>query len=91
MTHNPGIPHGIIFFPNGLAAVFDGFGRQLPKYQEGSHATTIKLLAADGYDWRELPDRTGVPQEGEPMYFTDRDRWIREQEAKLREGTNDGS
>lgn len=50
-----GIPTQIIFFPNGMAAVFDNAGNQLGKYQgAGQHPHVIEALKADGYDWRDM-------------------------------------
>lgn len=53
-------PTAVIFFANGLAAVFSADGRQMPKYQKGRHRDTIRALEADGIDWRTL-NVTGRP------------------------------
>jgi hypothetical protein len=47
-------PVAIIFFNNGMAAVFDQHGEQMGKYQGGVHKDVIAALEADGYNWREL-------------------------------------
>lgn len=49
----PEIPATIIFFHNGNAAVCDGIGQQIPKYQ-GTHDQAIKFLREDGIDWSTL-------------------------------------
>lgn len=54
-------PTSIIFFPNGTAAVCGKSG-QMPQYQTGYHLDTIDSLAADGIDWRTIPERQGTPQ-----------------------------
>lgn len=54
------MPAAIFFFPNGNTAVCDRRGEQMPKYQRG-HAESIDLLAADGIDWRDIPERHGRP------------------------------
>jgi hypothetical protein len=69
-------PHSIFFFPNGMAAVCDGHGQQMPKYQRGWHGTTVEQLAADGIDWRTIPDRQGEPNETPPCW------WSPERQAK---------
>ena len=53
-------PHLIIFFPNTTAAVCGAHG-QIQKYQLGDHHDTIAALAADGIDWRTIPERLGSP------------------------------
>ena len=55
------IPWSVSFFSNGMAAVGDINGQQIPKYQ-GRHADVVGALAADGYDWRKLPDVWGFPK-----------------------------
>ena len=63
-------PRSVIWFPNGTAAVCDGMGRQMPRYQRGWHGTTIKRLKADGYDWREFGDVMGSPLSVPPAWWT---------------------
>lgn len=52
-------PHSIIFFHNGMAAVCDRDGEQIPKYN-GQHADSIDALRRDGFEWRQL-DVLGAP------------------------------
>lgn len=48
-------PVNVMFFPNGMAAVFDQYGQQMGKYQgAGKHPEVIAALKADGYDWRDM-------------------------------------
>lgn len=54
-------PTSIMFLPNGTAAVC-GVNGQMPQYQTGYHLDTIDALAADGIDWRTIPERMGTPQ-----------------------------
>lgn len=44
----------VIFFNNGMAAVTDDEGNQVPKYQ-GNHQETINKLKEDGIDIWENP------------------------------------
>lgn len=53
-------PRSVIFFANGLAAVCDRDGNQLPRYQVGHHFDTIKALQRDGINYRKL-EITGQP------------------------------
>jgi hypothetical protein len=62
------VPHFITFFNNGMAAVCNAAGEQIPKYQRGIHSTVIASLSADGYDWRAL-EAGGRPRE--PHEFCD--------------------
>jgi len=65
------IPVAIMFFPNGMAAVFDQFDGQMGKYQgAGQHQEVIAALKADGYDWRTMRV-DGWPLK--PSQFHDRD------------------
>jgi hypothetical protein len=63
------VPTAVIFFPNGMAAVFNRAGHQIPKYQAGRHADVIAALKADGYDWRTMKT-DGSPLQ--PSEFRDR-------------------
>lgn len=54
-------PRSVIFFPNGLAAVFDAKGRQMGRFQVGKHADTIAALAAAGFPYEGLPHVEGSP------------------------------
>lgn len=48
-------PVNIMFFPNGMAAVFSQYGEQMGKYQgAGKHPEVIAAPKADGYDWQDL-------------------------------------
>jgi hypothetical protein len=48
-------PSCVMFFPNGMAAVFDESGNQMPQYQgAGQHPEVIAALKSDGFDWRDL-------------------------------------
>jgi hypothetical protein len=60
-------PKAVIFFPNGTAAVFDQYDQQMGKYQRGGHLNTVRLLAADGFELKDL-DVTGTapPQKPRP-------------------------
>lgn len=58
-------PQSIIFFPNGLTAVCDSAGQQMPRYQR-SHQRSIQLLARDGFDWKRIPIIDGEPKGGSP-------------------------
>jgi hypothetical protein len=58
-------PYSIFFFPNGMTAVLDKEGKQIPKYQ-GRHSEAIAALKADGFDWMTLPNVNGVPNQ--PLY-----------------------
>jgi hypothetical protein len=79
MPDDPVAPRSIFFFANGTAAVCDGQGEQMGRYQAGWHGTTIEALAADGIDWRTIPDRNGSPLDQPP------DWWLsRQVEARLR-------
>lgn len=53
-------PHFVVFFQNGLAAVCNAAGEQLPQYQAGTHDDVIEALRKDGYDWYGL-NHTGRP------------------------------
>lgn len=55
------VPHFVVFFQNGLAAVCNAAGEQLPQYQKGNHQEVIASLRADGYDWTGLRI-TGLPR-----------------------------
>jgi hypothetical protein len=73
-------PRVIFFFPNGTAAVCDGHGRQMPRYQRGWHGTTVARLEADGIDWRSIPERHGSPMATPPSW------WDARREAMMAEG-----
>ncbi len=62
-------PDSIIFFPNGTAAVFDRNGKQMPRYQQGWHGTTIAALAADGINWETIHCVTGNPLREPPDWW----------------------
>jgi len=47
------IPISVFFFANGMAAVCNDTGEQIPKYQ-GRHAATVAALEKDGYNWMKL-------------------------------------
>ena len=64
-------PHLIVFFRNGTAAVCGRAG-QIRKYQLGDHRDTIAALAADGIDWRTIPERLGSPS---PRQSCPRQTW----------------
>lgn len=70
----PPRPRAIFFFPNGTAGVCDQNDDQMSQYQTGWHGTTIAALAADGIDWREIPERHGTPDPTPPAWWLERQR-----------------
>ncbi len=57
-------PHTVIWFANGVAAVCDTHGNQIPQLQ-GTHRQTLNALEALGIDWRTLPEKHGCPHHDE--------------------------
>lgn len=57
----PKPPQSIFFFDNGMVAVCDANGQQMPKYQ-GRTDKALAALVRDGFDWKRIPERHGSPQ-----------------------------
>ncbi len=64
---DPGNPPKLLmFFRNGLVAVFDQHDRQMPRYQRAnSHREAMFLMKEDGIDWWLIPRIEGDPIFGE--------------------------
>ena len=69
LPSDPPAPTLLVFFHNGLAAVCDQFGQQMPQYQDGWHWMTIEALKADGYDWRGVHEVLGSPMRDGPDWW----------------------
>jgi hypothetical protein len=60
MTTKSKLPKSIFFFPNGLCAVCDDKGEQIPKYQLYHHET-MEALMKDGINWEDIAECYGMP------------------------------
>lgn len=67
---NHSVPSFIAFFTNGVAAVCDQWGQQMPKYQVGWHQMTIQALEVHGYNYKTFKEVLGVPLTTPPSWWS---------------------
>lgn len=54
-------PLSVIWFGNGVAAVFDDNGDQIPEFQ-GKHHETLEAFRKAGIDWTKIEFQLGAPK-----------------------------